>query len=428
MWQELLILLALVAINGLFSGAEIATVTMRKTRIEQLVQEGNRAARAIVKLRASPERFLATVQIGITVVGAAAAAYGGDTLAMRLTPLLEPSLGAHAHQVAFIAVVAAISYLSLVLGELVPKSLALRAAERYALLVSRPLLGLATVARPIVWALTKSSNVVLKLFGDSTSFTESRMSSDELKAMLEDAGESGVLHPHIGEIAARAMDLNELHVHDVMVPRTQLVAMSKESTIDELRRFAMTVPHARIPLFEGSSDNIVGYISLRDAFLDTNAHGQTRVSALLRPISFVPESMKAIDALYTFQCRGAEIAIVVDEHGSTAGLLTREDLAEELFGAAASGAAESDQEIQKQKDGSFVIVASASVRSVNRHLDLNLPETDEWNTVGGMIVALAGRILEKGDRITTPDGSRIEVIDASPRKVRAIRLERAAIA
>lgn len=421
MVMELLVLLALVLVNGLFSGAEIATITVRKTRIEQLVQEGHRSAKAIAVLRANPERLLATVQVGITVVGAAAAAYGGDTLADRLTPLFVPTLGSYAHQAAFAIVVAGISYLSLVLGELVPKSLALRAGEPYALLAARPLLGLAILVRPLVWLLTKSSNAVLMLFGDKTSFTESRVSPDELKAMLEEAGEVGSLHPRVGEIASRAMDFNELRALDVMVPRNRILAISKDATIEELRHFVADVGHSRVPVFEGTFDHIAGYVSVRDAFV--NAAGHSTISALSRPITFVPETMRAVDILHALQTRGAELAIVVDEHGGTAGLLTREDLAEELLGVATGDdGAVGEAEIQTQLDGSVIVAGSASVREVNRRLGLRLPETDEWSTVAGLCVGLIGRIPAKGERLEVQNGPTIEVLDASPRRVRAVRL------
>lgn len=418
MLTELLVLLALILVNGLFSGAEIATVTVRKTRIDQLLQEGKSSARAMAELRANPERFLATVQIGITVVGAAAAAYGGDTLADRLGPMLTPWLGEHGHRVAFILVVAGISFASLVLGELVPKSLALRAGETYALAVARPLLMLALIARPLVWLLTMSSNLVLRLFGDSTSFTEARVSSDELKAMLEEAGDAGVLHPRIGEIASRAMDLDELRAYEVMVPRNRILAIHKDATIEEFRSFVRDTMHARIPIFEGSVDRIVGYVTVRDAF--TNPDNHTTLAGLSRAITFVPVSMRAINILRSLQAHGAELAIVVDEHGGTAGLLTREDLAEELFGEA-SGTTEVEGS-QRQVDGSYLIDGAATLRELNRAHELGLPETDDWSTVAGMCVGLLGRIPAKGEKIAIPGGPLLEVVDASPRRVRAVRV------
>lgn len=428
MWFEIGVLFVLVLINGLFSGAEIATVTVRKTRIEQLITEGRRSARAIAELRANPERFLATVQIGITVVSAAAAAYGGDTLAERLTPLIAPLLGEYAHRASFAVVVAAISYLSLVLGELVPKSLALRAGETYALLVARPLLGLAFVARPLVWLLTKSSNTVLRLFGDRTSFTEARVSPDELKAMLEEASEVGSLHPRVSEIASRAMELSDLRAVDVMVPRRQILAIRRAATVAEFRTFVTDTAHSRIPIFDGDLDHIAGYVTVRDAF--TRPSDAESVGALSRPIAFVPETMRAVDILHTLQTRGAELAIVVDEHGGTAGLLTREDLAEELFGEASLNAPSTgstsnppgERDVQTEAGGSILVAGNALVRDINRALDVSLPESDDWTTVSGMVVGLLGRIPAKGERVATPRGPTLEVVDASPRRVRSVRV------
>ncbi|MEN9796729.1 MAG: hypothetical protein RL653_425, partial [Pseudomonadota bacterium] len=366
MWTDLLVIFSLVLVNGLFAGAEIATVTVRKTRIEQLLAEGRRSAHAILELRRDPERFLASVQVGITVVSAAAAAYGGDTLAERLVPSLAPWLGPSAHRASFVVVVGCISFLSLVLGELVPKSLALRAGESYALLVARPLLVLAKVARPLVWLLTKSSNAVLRLFGDKTSFTEARVSPDELKAMLEEASEVGSLHPRIGEIAARAMDLTDLKAGDVMVPRNRIVAVERAESLAGLRRALRESSHSRIPVFEGDIDHVVGYVSLREAFLAGDE--RSSLEPLVRSITFIPETMRAVDLLQTLQARGVELAIVVDEHGGTAGLLTREDLTEELLGEATANAQESTHgpEIVRLEDGSVLVSGSASVREVNR--------------------------------------------------------------
>ncbi len=215
--------------NGLFSGAEIAVVALRKSRLSQLVEAGGGAARAVERLRAEPERFLATVQIGITVVGATAAAFGGATLAGELAALLAPLpiLGPYAPELALGAVVSAISALSIVLGELVPKSLALRAAERYALLAGRPLLAISQAARPVVWLLTRASNLVLRPFGDRTTFTESRVSAEELEALVDEAGQLGALDQPTAEIASRALAFRDLTAADVLVPRSRIVASAK---------------------------------------------------------------------------------------------------------------------------------------------------------------------------------------------------------
>ena len=263
---EIVVILALVLANGVLAGAEIAIVALRKTRIRELVESGSGSARAVEALREQPERFLATVQIGITVVGATAGAFGGATFAEDLEPLVEgvPWLAPHAREISIGLVVSIVSYLSLVLGELVPKSLALKASERYALLIARPLLWLSGAARPLVWFLTQSSNAVLRLFGDRTSFMEGRVSSEELQEMVGEATRAGTVHPDAAEIASRALQFQELGAADVMVPRSQVVALSREATPEEIRSVHSEKSHSRYPVYEGDVDHVVGYVHLKD--------------------------------------------------------------------------------------------------------------------------------------------------------------------
>ncbi len=430
MWSDVLVILALVLVNGLLSGAEIAIVTLRKTRLQALVDEGKAAARAVSELRSTPERFLATVQVGITVVSAAAAVYSGDRLQARFVPTLErlPLVGEWAPELAFIGVVAFVSYLSLILGELVPKSLALRAPERYALLLGRPLLGLAQLARPVVWFLTSSSNIVLRVFRDRTSFTEARISPNELKAMLEEAGAGGALDPRASEIASRAIELTELVAADVMVPRAQMVALEKGAGIEDVRRAVASSGHSRIVVYEGTSDNVVGYVSVRDAFTKgaAPANANATVASWTRDVTFIPESMRAIDVLSELQEKSSHLAIVVDEHGGTAGLITREDLVEEVVGEMLSEHVRGrNRDLRLAPDGTALVSGLAAIRDINRALDLSLPEGnddgDTWTTISGLCTSLLGRIPEAGAEIQV-EGARLYVVDASPRRVRTVRI------
>lgn len=251
--SDILIVLSLILVNGLFSGAEIAVISMRKTRLRELVEQGGRPAQAVQYLREHPERFLATVQVGITVVGATAAAFGGDIFAEPLASLLGRVswLAPHARGLGLTIVVVTVSYLSLVLGELVPKSLALRHAEAYALLAGKPLRWLSFGARPVVWLLTASSNAVLRLFGDRTSFTEARLSPDEIQEMVDEAARVGTLDPRTSEIASRALEFRDLSVAEVMVPRVDIAALPKGATGDELRQVLARKLYSRLPVYEG---------------------------------------------------------------------------------------------------------------------------------------------------------------------------------
>lgn len=245
--MDLLIIVALVLVNGLFAGAEIAIVAVRRSRLADLVREGDRAARAVQRLKDDPERFFATVQVGITVICATAAAFGGATLAGHMEPHLRglPVIGPYAAEAALALVIALVSFLSLVLGELVPKSLALRASEPYSLRTAPFLLALSRLAWPLVWILTAASNAVLRLFGDRTTFAEARLSADELREIVGDAAKEGAVDPRVGEIAGRAIEFADLDVADVMVPRARVVAVARDATAEEVLDVSAP-PRARV--------------------------------------------------------------------------------------------------------------------------------------------------------------------------------------
>ncbi|HEX8537790.1 MAG TPA: hemolysin family protein [Cystobacter sp.] len=415
----------LVLANGIFAGAELALISIRKTRLQELLEQRSSGARAVKALRDNPERLLATVQIGITVVGSTAAAFGGASIAQRLRGPLE-GLGLPTHQaenLAFALVVGGVSYLSLVLGELVPKSLALRYSERYALLIGAPLHGLSRLMKPIVWLLTFSSNLVLRLFGDSTSFTESRLSSDELQQLVEEAARSGSVHPRTGEIASRAFDLAQLTVTDVMVPRMKVVAIRRHATPEEVRQVLLEQSHSRMPVFEGDLDHISGYVVAKDLLSFALEQQLILLEDVLRPAYFIPESMHALDALQQMQVRRLQLALVVDEQGGLLGLVTMKDLVEELVGSISNEREAPPEHIRYDTDGTVLVDAIIPIREVNRAVErLELPEDGNWSTLGGLCLSLAGAIPPVGARFTLGDGTVLEVTDASARRVKQVRI------
>lgn len=422
--MEIAVILALVLANGVFAGAEIAVISLRKTRLAQLVEEGRGAARAVKRLRDRPEQFLATVQVGITIVGATAAAFGGAALAGRIAPHLSrlPLVGAHAGPVALALVVAIVSFLSLVLGELVPKSIALRAAERYALVVARPLLALSKLARPVVWLLTAASNAVLRPFGDRTTFTEARLSVEELEQLVDEAGKAGALDAPTAEIASRALAFRDLTAGEVMVPRSRIVALPRTATPEELKRRLLEEGRSRMPVYDGSLDEIVGYVVAKDLAAMAWERQLLVLHDLVRPVLFVPETAKAVHVLRELQRRRTQLAIVVDEHGGVAGLLTLEDLVEELVGEILGEREEPEALFQAEPGGTALVRGDAPIRELNRALALDLPEGDGFTTVAGLCLALAGALPERGARVRAPDGTQIEVLEASPRVVRVVRI------
>ena len=422
---ELLIILGLVIANGVFAGAEIAVVTLRKSRIEELANEGRRSAQALLALRENPERFLATVQVGITVVGSTAAAFGGSSLSRHIEPLIGRIewLAPHRSTIALALVIGLVSYLSIVIGELVPKSLALRAAERYALWIGRPLLSLSWFARPAVWLLSSSANVLLRPFGDKTNFTETRYSAQELQELVEEAARTGAIHPGAGEIASRALDLPDLTAYDVMVPRQEVVMLSRFASPQELERVLTTYTYSRMPVYENKVDNVVGYLAMKD-LLSKMMNGEAwSIDSVLRPVAFVPESKPAVELLHEMRERHQPFVVVVDEQGGTSGIVTLEDLVEELVGEIFSEHVQQvPQMIDRLEDGTILVSGSMPVREVNRALDLELPENRAWTTIAGLCLAMSGHVPAPGEVLRISDELTLEIVDASPRRVRTLRI------
>lgn len=422
---EALIILVLIVVNAFFAGAEIAIVAMRKARIEQLAEEGHESARAVLALRGAPERFLATVQVGATVVGATAAAFGGASIAKKLEPWLAQYgwLRPHAEGVSFALVVAAVSYLTIVIGELVPKSLALRSAERYALIVARPLVGLSYLARPLVWMLSASANVLLRPFGDKTTFTETRHSAQELQQLMEEAGQAGTVNAEAAEIATRALELPELVASDVMVYRGDVIAIALNTSQDELRQVLLEQTKTRIVVYKERIDNVVGYINVKDLLSMAWEQQLIVLADVIRPPFFVPTTMNAVELIKEMKRRHQPFAVVVDEHGGLAGIATMEDLLEELVGEIFSEReADQDSLISRRDDGSALVSGLATVRDVNRALDIELPDDGPWTTLAGLVLVVAGRLPRVGERFEAAPGVTLEVSDASPRKVRMVRI------
>ncbi len=422
---EILVILALVLVNAVFSGAEIAILSLRKTRLNQLLDERRGGARAVLSLRKHPERFLATVQVGITVVGASAAAFGGASLEEPAAELYR-SLGfgaLWASRLGFGTVIAFVSYLSLVLGELVPKSLALRFSERYSLLVAPALNGLGALTRPLVWFLTASSNVILRLFGDKTSFTEARLSPEELQQMVEEASRAGQLDPQVGDIVSRAFDFTDLRAGAVMLPRARMIAARKTATAAEVLALIAEHGHARMPVYEDSLDKIIGYVVAKDVILWSQEPSLLVLTDIVRPAYFVPEGMRVTEVLKSMQKRRTQIAVVLDEHGGVAGLITMEDLMEELVGDIVSEHEAPPAAIALGPDGAAIVAGTTPIRDVNRALDIELPEGEGYSTMAGLCMHLAGWIPQKGARFACEDGTALEVIEASPRRVERVRVK-----
>jgi putative hemolysin len=422
---ELGVILLLVLINGVLAGAEIAVVSVERMRLSQLVESGNRRARAVEELRKNPERFFAAVQIGITIIGATAGAFGGSRFARHLEPLIAgiAPLRTIAPQVSFVVVIGILSFLSVVLGELVPKSLALRYANNYAVTVGPVILWLSSAARPLMWLFTSSSNAVLSLFGVRTTFAAGRMSSEELQHLVSEATESGSIHPAAGEIASRALGFADLTAAEVMVPRSRIVGIPHSAQPEDIQRIVTEYGYSRLPVYGETIDEIHGYILVKDLLSMAWERQLIVLDDLVRPPYLVIEGTKATALLQEMRRRRVHLAVVTDEHGGTSGIVTMEDLLEELVGEIFSEiAGDIAESIRRLPDGSALVQGDTPIRELNRELGIELPEGEDWSTVAGLCLALAGRIPAQGEVLRSPDGTPLEIETATERRVVRVRI------
>lgn len=421
---ELCLIVFLIILNGVLAGAEIAVVSVERTRLAQLAERGDRRALAVRELRKKPEQFFAAVQIGITLIGATAAAFGGSRFARHLEPALQHVewLRPVAPQLSFALVVVAIAFLSVIFGELVPKSLAVRHAHGYALATGPMILFLSKATRPLVSLFTAISNAVLRLFGARGAISEIRMSPEDLQLLVSEAAETGSIHPAAGEIASRALEFADLTASEVMVPRSRVVGIPETASADDIRRIVTEQAYSRFPVYGEHLDDIKGYVLVKDLLSMAFERQLIILRDFTRSPYIVAEGIKAPVILQEMRRRRTHLAFVVDEHGGTSGIVTMEDLLEELVGEIFSEIAQESSTIHELSDGTAVAHGDTPLRKLNRQLGIELPESDEWSTLGGLCLSLAGRIPKQGQRLTSPDGTALEIQSATERRVVRVKL------
>jgi putative hemolysin len=418
---ELAVILGLTLVNGFFSAAEISILSVRRSRLQELA-DARKAAAFALRLRENPEHFLATVQVGITLVGSTASAFGGATLAAPLAHWLG-SLGVTrgADQLALALVVMLISVLSIVLGELVPKSLAIRNSERISLAVARPLALLSRLAKPLVWLLTALSNLMLRPFRDQTNFTEARLSPQELQTLVEEAATAGSLAPTVGDIASRAIELGQLTVSSLLVPRTATVFIRLNATRDEIWATLKKEPHSRYPVVQSDLDSIEGYLVTNELIIQLVEQTDLNLRSLMREVLLFVEPTPAVTALRELQTKQAKLGVVVDEHGMTSGIVTITDIAEALLGEVLNEHERPDDSIRFEADRVALVRADTPLQEVNRRLGTELPGSPDYATLSGLLMHESSRILKTGERLSI-DGVQFEVVAATPRQVKMVRV------
>jgi magnesium and cobalt exporter, CNNM family len=417
---QIAVIVLLILLNGFFAMSETALVSSRKARLRQHAEEGERGARAALELADSPNRFLSTVQIGISLIGVLAGAFGGATLAEPLAGALRsvPALAPYAGPIAFGAVVVAITYFSLILGELVPKRLALNGAEVVASRVSRPMRLISVITSPAVWFLSASTDAVLRLLR-VRSKPESPVSEQEVEILMEEGARAGIFEEEERDLVRRALRLDDRPVRELMTPRPKVVWLDADDLLEEVLRQARGAGHSYFPVARGDLDHLLGIAAVKDAWARQASGEPPDMLASLRPTPLVPEGAPATDALEAFKRSGLPIALVIDERGHIEGLVTLTDVLEALVGEVPDEAGPAEAPIVRRKDGSWLVDGLMAADELKERLGFSeLPREDEadYQTVGGMVMDALGRVPEEGDRFER-EGYSFEVVDMDGRRV-----------
>ena len=427
-WESLIVLVLILA-NGFFSGAEMAIVASRRGRLRQMADAGDAAARTALELASSPDRFLPTVQIGITLVGTLAAAYGGDRLVSHLADwlgsILPPGMAGAARSIALTLFVALLSFFTLLLGELVPKRLALRRAEAIARAVAPAMHLFARVVTPLVWMMSWSTTAMLFLFGAHKQDGPT-VSVDDIEHLLEAGRAEGILEPVEQAVATEALRLGERTVRDIMRPRIDLDALDIATPPGEVLGAIAMAGYSRLPVYDGSLDHILGYVALKDVLRQNWMGWPIELRKILRKALFVPETMPLDRLLEMFQKEKNQLAIVLDEYGGTEGMVTLEDVLEELVGEIHSEhRGDRETPFVDRGDGSWLVDGGAGVEALAEVFGLRLdPAPRDYSTVSGLVLARLERIPSTGDK-TDWQGLSIEVVDMDGRRIDKLLVKKA---
>jgi putative hemolysin len=417
-WPDLAVLVALILLNGVFAMSELAIVSARTSRLRVAAERGSKGARVALQLAADPGKFLSTVQIGITLVGIIAGYVSGATLGGPLGERLE-LLGVpadYADNAGAVLAIALTIYLSVVVGELVPKQFALRAAVPIAVLMSRPMALVAKIAAPFVWLLDTSSALLMRLLGIGQR-GEHRLTAEELHMLFSEATHSGVIEEQERAILSGVMRLTDRPVRELMTPRTEVDWLDVEADEAEIRATIAASPHSLLPVAEGSADRVLGVVKIGDVLARLLVGEPVKLRELMRKAPVVPDQLDAFDALRMLQQSGTGMAMVHDEYGHLDGIVTPADLLAAIVGSFVSHLDEGDQPmVVEREDGSLLISGALGADEFAERLALDLPDDREFATAAGYVLWMLKRLPQEGERFED-QGWRFEVVDMDGRKI-----------
>jgi len=428
--RDVLLVFALVLVNALFAMAEAALLSVRRSRIDQLVDEGSHAARLAARLLNDPTRMLSTLQVGVTLVGLFSAGVAAENLVEPFTAWIRAHTGPgffhdHADAAAFTGTILAVSLVSLVVGEITPKSIAIRHAERIALWTVYPMRWLQFVATPIVTLVTRLSSVLTRPFGVTAEFHPTALGEDELRLLVEQSEEHGVIDSGEKEMIHSIFDFGETRVREVMTPRLDLVALPAGANVAQISRVVQESGHSRLPVYDGDLDHIVGVVHIKDALPAlSNGEGDRSVRSLMRPAYFIPENKLVADLLTELRRDKTKIALVRDEYGTLTGVVTLEDLLEEIVGEIRDEFEPREEDIlwAMLDERTFVASGRVSLDEFNERMGTELPIEDA-DTLGGYVFGLLGHQPAQGETAEA-DGFAYQVEATDGRRILKVRVSR----
>jgi putative hemolysin len=425
---EMVVIFLLILANGFFAASEIAIVSARRGRLQQRADAGNTGARQAVELAAHPERFLATVQIGITLIATFTAAFGGASISASLADWFSgfPVLSPYAEALALGSVVLVISYFSLILGELVPKRLALQSAERVAAFTAPVMTGMSIVTRPVIALLSASVNLVLRLVGQRNS-TAPAVTKEDVVDLMHEGIASGTVEAGEKELVQRVFRFSDRPVSAVMTPRSDIIAVKVGTTREEVIQTFVQAGHSRLPLYEDSLDTIIGVLHAKDILQTCLGEEQIDLKQLAREPLFVSEDHYADDLLTTFRHTGIHLAIVLDGDSHFRGLVTLEDVVEELVGEIQSEyQVRDEQAFVQREDGSWLVDGMVAHESVWERIGIPTPSSEKpcnYTTLAELILACLGHIPAVGEVVTIGEVT-LEVVDMDGRRIDRVLISR----
>jgi putative hemolysin len=421
MWLSILVVFLLIAVEGLFVAAELALVSLREGQVRAMSQHGRRGA-AVARLAANPNRFLAAAQLGVTLTALLSSAFGAVTLTESAADYFQRHGMRHtpANVVAFLAITGAITYVTLVIGELAPKRLALQRTEGLARVLAPTLDRIAVISRPVIWFLSKSTDVVVRLLGGDPHAAREGISEEELRGLVA-AHES--LTGDERRLIDEVFEAGDRQVREVMIPRTEVSFLDASMPVEQAFHTVQSAPHSRYPVIRGSSDDIAGFIHVRD-LMTPDGRATATIGELAREVKLIPATKKVLPALSEMRREGHHLAVVVDEYGGTAGIVTLEDLIEELIGDIRDEY-DTDAELAVPlRDGELQVDGLLNLAEFREQTDVELPD-GPYETVAGFVMGVLGRVPRVGDAVEH-DGVRITVSELDGRRIARLKVKRVA--